>query len=414
MNNIELLKTIERIIDKSAFYSGKISKGSFSDISDIPFTTKKDIITDQALNPPFGKNLVVPITKIVRIHKTSGTTDKPVIVALTSEDIETTVAVGSRSLRSAGVREDDVVFHCLNYNMWAGGYTDHQSLERAGAIVVPFGVGNTENLLQMMIYLNATGIHCTPSYLSKLEEVCKTVLHISPMDLKLRIGLFGGESGMQNPAFRERIETTWGLTAMNANYGLSEVLSIIGSECGQKNALHFNASNVLFPELIDPVTLSDMPIKEGLTGELVLTNLRKEAQPLLRYRSGDVIKILGTNCNCGAGPESFRFEVIGRSDDMFVYKGLNVFPASIETIIGEFLDRFSTIYQILINKSDPIDTMIVRVELLEKVGRSNSECAYDLAERISSVLGIKPEVEVVAAGTIPRTDGKHKKLLRVL
>jgi phenylacetate-CoA ligase len=415
-----MLEKIKRqyqyVISNSEYYKNKFKSvrefKAIEDFNKLPFTTKNEILSDQENYPPFGSNLCVSIQNIQRIHKTSGTTNKPVMIALTHNDIQHTVEVGADCFISSGLKRSDLVVHCLNYNMWAGGYTDHQSLERAGACVIPFGVGNSRKLLETILQLKVTAIHCTPSYLSKLEYIMKFELHLEPRDLNLRLGLFGAESGLQDQDFRESIEHIWGLLAMNANYGMSEVLSIIGAECSFQNGLHFFGEKALFPELLDLQTQESLPIEEGAVGELVLTNLYRESQPLIRYCTGDIIAILGRECECGSS--TFRFEVKGRTDTMLVIRGLNLFPSNIEQIINKSLGFITESYQVLVNKNNPIDTIKLILEI--KKGNQISEEAlkakviYDFVEHLE----ITPTVEFVQEGALPRVEGKSQKILRTL
>jgi len=402
------------VIGKSHFYREKLKgrKISVSKFFEIELTTKDEIIKDQIENPPFGKNLAVHKDKILRIHKTSGTTSVPLIVALTKEDIKNTIKIGAMGFKSCGLKREDMVIHCLNYNMWAGGYTDHQSLECTGAAVIPYGVGNSVNLIEMILLLKPTAIHCTPSYLAKLEEIIKNNFNLRPIDLKLRLGLFGGESGLQNCNFRNYIETTWGFKAMNANYGVSEVLSMFGSECSFQAGLHFMGEGVIFPEIIDISSKKSLPIERGVTGELVLTNLCKEAQPLIRYRTGDIVKIIDNDCLCKNN--GFRFEIMGRRDDMFIVKGVNVFINCIEEIIAEYLNSVTAVYYVLLKKEDPIDKFVLKVELRKEKTGEKEEIKEKIINDIKNKIGVKPDVEFVQEGVLGRTEGKSKKIIRCL
>ena len=196
----KLGKQYQYVIDRSEFYRKKFKKfkrfNSFQELATLPFTTKKDLLFDQEVNPPFGNNLCASADKIIRIHKTSGTTNKPLIIALTGRDIKNIIQIGSKCFKKSGLTKDDIVINCLNYNMWAGGYTDHQSLEKTQASVIPFGVGNSKMLIETIMHLKVTAIHCTPSYLSKLEHLMKNEFHLNPRDLNLKLGLFAGESGL--------------------------------------------------------------------------------------------------------------------------------------------------------------------------------------------------------------------------
>jgi hypothetical protein len=218
------------------------------------------------------------------------------------------------------------VVHCLNYCLWTGGVTDHMILEAAGATVIPFGIGNTRQLIDVILELRATAIHCTPSYPALIEKTLAEEGKLRPRDLGLRLGLFAGEAGLDNPAFRRQLEETWGFAARNANFGLSEVMSILGSQCDRTDDLHFHAGDAVFVELLDPATSQRQTITEGHAGELVCTHLDKQCQPLIRYRTRDVVTVTGTG-PCACGRTARRFRITGRTDDMFNVRGVNVFLA---------------------------------------------------------------------------------------
>lgn len=416
--NTNILDSIKYIVDNSVFYKSKYSdfiknkKDFAADFNLLPYTTKREILEDQALNPPYGSNLCVKPNSIQRVHKTSGTTNKPLIVVLTENDIKKTVEVGMKCFISSGLTKDDTVIHCLSYNMWMGGYTDHQSLEATGAAVIPFGVGHSNNLIETILTLKPTAIHCTPSYLATLELILKQDYQLSPLDLGLKLGLFGAESGLQNPLFRKSIETKWGLKAMNANYGMADVLSMFGAECKYQNGLHFMGDGILYPELLDPKTLKLVSIEKGSIGELVLTNLCREAQPVIRYRTNDIIKILETE-QCKCGHTGFRFEIIGRSDDMIVVKGVNVFVNAVEKLIFEHHDVFTGVYNIHINKTEPIDRVVIVIEKNNSI--SNEDYVKsELMKKIKTRLNFTPEINLVHEGELPRTEGKSKKIYKTL
>lgn len=421
MNNTpkKLNEQLQYVISKSEFYKNKFSKlidlnvDLIKIFQELPLTTKQELLQDQQDNPPFGSHCCVEKEKIKRIHKTSGTTNRPLIIALTENDINTTVNVGKKCFISSGLIENDIVVHCLSYNMWMGGFTDHQSLEATGAGVIPFGVGHSKNLIDTIITLKPTAIHCTPSYLTKLELILKQEYNMVPLDLNLKLGLFGAESGLQNSEFRKNIENVWGLKAMNANYGMADVLSMFGAECKNQNGLHFMGEGVIYPELIDYRTGELLHIEKDVEGELVLTNLIREAQPLIRYRTNDIIKILSTE-KCICGQTSFRFEVIGRSDDMITVKGVNVFVSVIEKVIIEYLEYFTGVFQIHVNKTYPIDKIVLKIETKEDQILSNKNFKNYLINIFKERLGIKPEIDFVLDGALPRAEGKSKKLFRIL
>lgn len=212
-----------------------------------------------------------------------------------------TAVIGARAQRASGLGPEHRVVHCLNYQLWMGGYTDHATLEATGAMTIPFGVGNTNQLIELIRQLKITAISCTPSYPAVLEQVIRESFpELEPRDLGLELGLFGGEAGLDDPAFRERLEQTWGFKVRNANYGVTDVLCNFAGQSTLSHDLHLMAPDVLYPELIEPDCGTLKPWQAGETGELVLTHLRKEAQPLVRFRTGDIITLTGTDkAACG-------------------------------------------------------------------------------------------------------------------
>lgn len=412
-----LAQQIEYVMRHSAFYQTKFGKSKHDHLGDkfeaVPFTEKHEIIDDQTAHPPFGRNLCVPQSKVQRIHRTSGTTGRPVLIALTREDSVATIASGRRCFWAAGLRPGDIVFHCLNYCMWMGGLTDHLSLEATGATVVPYGVGNSRNLIDAMLTIKPTALHCTFSYLAKLEQLLKTEFSLGPRDLGLKKGLFAGEGGIQDPDNRAHIEQVWGLKAMDANYGISDVLSMFGAECSRQSGMHFMGQGNLYIELIDPDTSLPLPVERGVQGEFVLTTLGKVAQPLIRFRTHDVVEILDHG-RCDCGRRSFRFKILGRSDDMIVVKGINLFPSAIGTVVSKFLPQVTGEYQVVVNKGMVVKNLSVRVEVRGNVGETTaSELKLRLQEAIRQKFDVKAEIEIVPEGHFPRTEEKTRRLIRL-
>jgi len=314
----------KKILEKSSY-----NKSNFK-FTNIPFLTKKDLLLDQKKNPPFGNILSVKKSEIVRVHKTSGTSADPLLIFLTKKDIEDTIQAGSKTFIKSGLSKDDRIIHCLNFNMWSGGITDYTSLERTGATCVPFGTGNTENLIELIKKLRINAISCTPSYIFKIAEKCKEI-GTSFKSLGLKKGFFGGENLLQISNMREIIEKKFNIIAIDANYGVSEVLSIIAGEDNNRNGLIYNCQGILFAELINK-NGKNIQIKKNAVGELVLTTIKKEAQPLFRYRTNDTIQIIDSFNDKIDNLKRFRFKIIGRSDEMFNIKGINFFPESLTKI----------------------------------------------------------------------------------
>jgi phenylacetate-CoA ligase len=382
----------------SAFYRAHLGAtrltGRLEELADLPFTDKETIRADQRDHPPFGSYLAAPAERIARVHRTSGTTGVAMNLALSASDAEMTAKVGARAQSASGLGPGHRVVHCLNYQLWMGGYTDHAT---------------TEGLIRVIRELGVTAISCTPSYPAVLERVLADRFPgLAPKDLGLKLGLFGGEPGLDHAEFRQRIEETWGLAARNANYGVSDVLCNIAGQTAHCNDLHFMALDVLYPELIDPERGTRRPWAEGETGELVLTHMAKECQPLVRFRTGDIVALTGTG-KARCGRTAPRLRVIGRSDDMVVVRGLNVFPAMLAGVINRFAE-LSGEYRITLG-APPHDFLPVEAELGD--GRQGTD---DLARQVEAAikgeLGVTAKVTLLAPASLPRTEGKTKRVVR--
>jgi phenylacetate-CoA ligase len=288
--------------------------------------------------------------------------------------------------------------------------TDHLTLEEAGACVVPFGVGNTERLLETIADLRITAISCTPSYPALLEQVLRGA-NREPRDLGLRLGLFGGEPGLDNPEFRQRLEDTWGFGARNANYGISEVLSNFASQCERTNDLHFHGADALFAEIVDPDG-NPLPPREGSTGELVCTHLAKECQPLLRYRTRDLITVTGTGA-CACGRTSWRFRVTGRTDDMFNVRGVNVFPTAVQQGVLSRPDLCSGQFRIVLRGRGPYDRIEIEAEAAPGLDPSAwAGAARALEAAVRQHAGAAATVTLLPPDSLPRTHGKTSWIVR--
>lgn len=414
-----LERQMRYILANSAFYQEKYRSAglnledtlNINNLTKLPFTEKNEILAEQEKYPPFGRLAIQEDKRrLRRIHITSGSTGRPVYIMLTENDLKDTIEAGARAFRCAGLTPEDTVVHCLNYCLWAGGVTDHLSLEAAGATVIPYGVGNTKNLIKTILELRPTAISCTPSYLSRLEFLLKQEFGLDPLALGLKKALFAGEGGIQNPEVRRQIEDKWGFKAIDANYGMADVLSIFGSECDARQGLHFHGQGIIHIELVDPATKAKLPIKDGQFGEMVLTNLKREAQPLVRYKSGDVIKIVSTGqCNCGR--KSLRFLLVGRTDDMITVRGINVYPTAVANILAERSDWFSGEFEFVLDFPPPFERPILRVELAGPFEFQDSAAIETyLVGKCREQLNFTPRVKFLAFGEFPRTDGKTKRV----
>jgi phenylacetate-CoA ligase len=380
-----------------------------ADIPILPFTTKQMLRDAQESNPPYGDYLAAPLDKINRIHRTSGTTGRAINMALSEMDASLNAEVGGRSLRSCGFGPGHVAVHCLNFQMWMGGLSDHMVMEATGAASIPFGVGASELLIRTILDLKVTAIQCTPSYPAVLEAViAEKFPKLKPRDLGLQIGVLTGEPGLENPAFRERVEATWAFKGRNA-YGMSETWSNIAGECDYDHNMHFVGLDVLYHELINPDSGDPVKWEQGAIGELVLTHLIKDCQPLVRFRTRDIIELTSTDrCQCGRA--GARFRVMGRSDDMLIVRGVNVFPSAVAIVLNSF-SELSGEFQIVLRSSGPLDRLPIEAELA--VGHAPApRLGTRIEKAIRDSTGASANVNLVGPGSLPRTEGKARRIIR--
>jgi phenylacetate-CoA ligase len=380
------------------------------DLAVLPLSDKAQLRESQAAHPPFGDYLASEPSLARRLHRTSGTTGQAMNLLLSAKDCEVTEAVGGRAQRAAGLKSGHRVVHCLNYQLWMGGLTDHMTLEQTGAMAIPFGVGGSEKLIRTIQEVGIDAISCTPSYPAVLERViAEKFPGLKPRDLGLKLGLFGGEPGLDDETLRARIRETWGMEPRNANYGVSDVFCNFAAQCEQDHRLHFLAGDVLYPELIDPASAAPLPFKAGVEGELVLTHLLRDCQPLVRFRTGDIIALDETE-PCACGRKTPRFRVVGRSDDMVVVRGLNLFPSMVAAVVSGF-EELSGDYRILLDGPPPYDFLPVQVEL-SGPGPAPQGLAQAVEQAIKQQLGATARVTLLPARSFPLTEGKTKRVIR--
>jgi len=417
----KLIDQIQYVFANSTMYQEKYRQTGITakditcvqDLAKLPFTIKTDLRESQVRTPPYGDFLAAPSDRVNRVHRTSGATGQFIYTALTYKDLKTTNDCGARAFWAAGLRPHHRVVHCLNYCLWMGGFTDHSNLELTGATVFPFGVGNSRQLVRVIRDAGINVISSTPSYPAYLEDVVRDELGMEPRELGLKLGLFGGEPGLENPSYRNRIADTWGMQPQNANYGVSDVLCNFASVCSENYQLHFLAQGALLAQLVDPTTGEDLSIEDGVKGELVLTHLEKEAQPLVRYRTSDILEILGTGpCRCGR--TGFRFRVVGRSDDMLNIKGINVFPNGISKVIETMVPDVNGEFQIVLGHPSPYTRLNITVEHGAGIDPDQKDAiARKLETKIKAVLNFSAIIDLVAPQSIQRTEmGKAVRVLR--
>jgi phenylacetate-CoA ligase len=301
-----------------------------ADLRHLPFTTKEELREGQRRDPPFGPHLCAPRERLVRMHVTSGTTGEPVAVGFTQSDHEANSAVGGDAFRIAGVRPDDTIAHCLNYALYAGGIADHMALEASGATVVPVGTGQSRRLLELIPQLGISAIFGTLSFPAYLADRAREA-GVDPRELRLRHIVTAGEPGAGLEAVRSEIEAAWGASVADS-FGMSDVWSTMAGACEEGEGLHLTVGEHAVLELIDPDSGEPLELGDGASGELVWTHLRREASPLLRYRSGDLGRVWTSPCACGRS--SPRIRIDGRRDDMLRVQAVNVYPQAISAILA--------------------------------------------------------------------------------
>jgi len=371
---------------------------SLADLARFPFTTKQDLRD----NYPFGM-FAVPQDRVARIHASSGTTGKPTVVGYTLKDIDTWATVMARSIRAAGARRGDKVHVSYGYGLFTGGLGAHYGVEKAGLTAIPFGGGQTERQVQLIQDFKPEVIMVTPSYMLALADEFERQ-GIDPATTSLKVGIFGAEPW--TPEMRLALEKRMGISAVDI-YGLSEVMGPgVANECAETKDGPTIWEDHFYPEVIDPITGEVLP--DGEFGELVFTTLTKEALPVVRYRTRDLTRLLpGT-----ARPAFRRMEKItGRSDDMMIIRGVNVFPSQIEELILKHAE-LAPHYQCVLAKEGPLDTLTVRVECAhgaapDTTGEARAQLAYD----IKAFIGVTASVDVLPEGGVERSVGKARRIV---
>ncbi|HHU25091.1 MAG TPA: phenylacetate--CoA ligase [Bacteroidales bacterium] len=406
----QLAAMIERVYNNVPFYRNRLKEmgiepGDIRDVDQLkalPFTTKDDLRE----NYPFGL-FAVPQTDVVRIHASSGTTGKPTVVGYTPRDIETWAEVVARGLVMAGVNEDDTIQVSYGYGPFTGGLGIHYGAEKVGATVIPISSGNTRKQLQFMTDFNATALACTPSYAAHLgESILKE--GIAPEKVKLRTGVFGAEPWSNE--LRRQIEGLLHITAYDI-YGLSEVMGPgVSMECECQQGNHIFEDHFI-PEVVDPETLEVLP--DGEIGELVFTTVTKEAMPLLRYRTRDLTRLCREKCDCGRTLTRME-KCLGRTDDMLIIRGVNVFPSQVEAVLMT-MSETSPHYQLVIRRENNLDTLEVKVEIDEKNWSDSIRVLEGIRKRIEanikSMLGITAIIKLVEPNSIQRSEGKAQRII---
>lgn len=412
MEQIQLNKlkdAIKRVYQHAEPYRAKMQQAgvkpgdinSLEDLQRLPFTRK----TDLRDNYPYGM-FSAPLSEITRIHASSGTTGKPTVVGYTQSDLDNWAECFARALSMAGGDKTSVVQVAYGYGLFTGGLGAHYGAEYMGASVIPMSSGNTQKQILLMKDFKSTVLCCTPSYALAIAEALKNA-GISPDELSLKSGVFGAEPW--TPEMRMQIEEGLGIKAFDI-YGLSEVMGPgVSCSCEVQNGMHIQ-EDFFIPEVIDSETEEVLP--RGERGELVFTTIGKEGIPLIRYRTGDICYLMDEPCTCGRTTVRMS-RVLGRSDDMLIIRGVNVFPSQVETVIAEF-SELTLNYKLLVGREHNTDTFALHVELAEGLAVDDIGFIEGLRKRVNHelriLLGIGCEVKFLSAGTLPRSEGKAARV----
>lgn len=407
---LRLKQTLEAIYQLVPYYqkvyrSMGVEPGdirSLEDLAKLPFTVKDDLRE----NYPYGL-FTNGLNEVVRLHSSSGTTGQPTVVGYTRNDLEVWAELAARALSGAGAVRDSVVHIAYGYGLFTGGLGMHYGAEKIGATVVPVSGGQTRRQVRMMKDLGTTLLACTPSYALNIADAMLE-MKIDPGELALSSGLFGAEPWSDN--MRKIIEQKLQISAFDI-YGLSEVMGPgVAYECPAKEGLHLSEDHFI-AEIIDPVSGEVLP--EGATGELVITTITKEALPVIRYRTRDITALTRRPCSCGR--THLRIDkVSGRTDDMLIIRGVNVFPSQVESVLLD-IGETEPHYQLVVDREGALDTLEIRVELTEQMFSDKVKGLEGLEklirEEVSNLLGISARVKLVEPKTIPRSEGKAQRVV---
>ena len=404
-----LIKTVKRVYDNVPLYRARMDEAGIKpedikgieDLGKLPFTSKQDLRDTY----PYGM-FAVPMTDVIRLHASSGTTGKQIVVGYTQNDLDSWGDIVARQLAAAGITKEDKVHVAYGYGLFTGGLGIAEGSRRLGCTSIPVSSGNTARQLTILEDFQSDAIACTPSYAMYLGESAEKV-GIDTSKLKIRAGIFGAEPWTEE--MRKSIEKSLNIKAYDI-YGLTEIMGPgVAYECSAQNGMHVNEDHFII-EILDPETHE--PVADGQKGEIVFTCITKEAFPLIRFRTKDIGTITHEPCACGRTFVRMS-KPMGRIDDMLIIRGVNVFPSQIETVLLQM--NLSPNYQIIVDRKGVLDTIEVQVEITEgefsdtisDIARSERE----LSDRLKSVLGIAAKATFVAAGSIPRSEGKAKRVI---
>jgi phenylacetate-CoA ligase len=407
---LERLKKAVKTASETPYYSKLFAQHNvditkittLDHIKDLPFTTKNDL----RLSYPDGM-VAVPKSDLVRMHASSGTTGKSTVIFHTFKDVNNWADQVARAMYSTGARKEDTLQNMMGYGLFTGGLGLHYGAEKLGCLVIPSSTGNSLRQIQLMQDFNSTLIHITPSYALHLVEIIKEQ-GINPHDLAVKKAYFGAEP--YSEATKEKLENLWGVDAYNM-YGLSEMNGPgVAADCVYKSGMHL-AEDYYIAEIIDPETCEQLP--DGEEGELVLTHINREAMPIIRYRTRDRTRIIPEQCRCGKTHRRIE-RIKGRTDDLIIVGGVNVFPSQIESVLMN-IPEVGNNYVIVLDREDGLDRMHIKVELYSKLFQGDikalKQLNKEIVEKLRALIIINPRVEFMEPGSLPPSEGKAKRVI---
>jgi phenylacetate-CoA ligase len=408
----KLAKQLDYVFARSAFYQDKLSDAgirrehlrTLTDLALVPLTTKEELRESQRAAPPLGRHACTEMADVIRIQASTGTTGRPSLVGVTPRDAEVWTRVTARSFYTQGVRPTDIVIHGASLTLFAGGLPVKDAIERLGATFVPVGTGASEKLVMIARTLHANVLHSTPSYAIYLADHVRRVEKMEPRELGIQKIVCGAEPGGGIPSVRAKIQESWG-ARVTEGLGNADMVPIIFSECRNQSGMHYNGQEYVLVEIIDPESEQVLPIEDGVSGELVYTSLERECVPLVRFRTRDRVTVLGTSCACGR--TGFKLHCVGRTDDMLIVLGVNVFPSAVRDVVSSFRPRTTGEVQILLDEPGPgVKPPLKIVAEFGEGAAPPSGLQAEIEQKIKAVLTVSSSVQLVPPGTLPRFEMK--------
>ena len=411
----KLQSQLDYLFARSLFYQEKFRRAGqkrkdfryLQDLAGFPFTTKDELRESQAAAPPLGRHIAADLKEVIRVHSSTGTTGIPSFVGVTKRDAKIWTRLTARSFYTQGLRKSDIVIHAAGLTMFVAGLTSKDAVESVGAMFVPIGTGASEKALAAIRMLKANAMHCTPSYAAYFAEWVRCQAGIEPSKLGLKKLFCGAEPGAGTPAVRAKLEEDWG-ARVTEGLGNADMAPIIFSECREQSGMHLNGPDFVLVEIIDPESGKTLPIEKGVSGELVYTALERECVPLLRFRTRDRVEVLETSCPCGR--TGFKLCCVGRTDDMLIVLGVNVFPSAVKDVVASFRPETTGEMQIVLKEPGPKVMPPLRIEV--ECVTNHDALKQQIERKLKAVLSLPASVELVAAGSLPRYEMKGK-LIRI-